>query len=167
MNRQIVGFGVDEAGDPFARLDCGHRQHVRHKPPFFNRPWVASQEGRDSMLGSALDCVLCDRMEWPEGLTAYRRLPEMDETNIPAGLKRDHATKRGVWAKIKVLEGSVEYCVQEPVNQSFQLVAPCEGVVVPEVRHHLQVRGRVRMYIEFWRSPDAHRGTRLRASQLI
>ena len=69
MNRKIVGFHRDEHGDWVAELDCLHGQHVHHKPPFFNRPWVESREGRNNMLGYELDCVLCERPESPQKLT--------------------------------------------------------------------------------------------------
>lgn len=61
MKRAIVGFHRDEAGDWVAELDCTHNQHVRHAPPFTNRPWVESREGRAAHLGAVLECVLCDR----------------------------------------------------------------------------------------------------------
>jgi hypothetical protein len=60
MLRGITGYHLDEAGDWVAELACGHRQHVRHKPPFFLRPWVATPEGRASMIGTELDCKRCD-----------------------------------------------------------------------------------------------------------
>ncbi|WGV98966.1 DUF3565 domain-containing protein [Vibrio sp. YMD68] len=41
-------------------MECGHFQHVRHNPPFICRPWVVSQEGRQSMLGYLLECKKCD-----------------------------------------------------------------------------------------------------------
>ncbi|MFN8474300.1 MAG: DUF3565 domain-containing protein [Anaerolineae bacterium] len=63
MERNIVGFGTDAEGVPIAILGCGHAQHVRHNPPWTNRPWVLTEEGRSSMLGKTLNCVLCDEME--------------------------------------------------------------------------------------------------------
>lgn len=63
MQRSIIGFHQDEANDWVAELDCGHGQHVRHKPPFFNRPWVVTAAGRRAKLGMQLDCVRCDRQE--------------------------------------------------------------------------------------------------------
>jgi hypothetical protein len=59
MKRRITGFRQDEQGDWIAELDCGHRQHVRHKPPWTNHPWVTSPEGRQSKVGQELDCKLC------------------------------------------------------------------------------------------------------------
>jgi len=63
MQRPITGFHQDEHGDWVAELSCGHGQHVRHKPPFTLRPWVVTAAGRDSRLGTELDCVRCDRGE--------------------------------------------------------------------------------------------------------
>jgi hypothetical protein len=61
MQRAIIGFHLDEHGDWVADLDCGHRQHVRHNPPFVNRPWVITEEGRRSKLGVTLECILCEQ----------------------------------------------------------------------------------------------------------
>ncbi|MCB1185380.1 DUF3565 domain-containing protein, partial [bacterium] len=33
----ITGFIQDEAGDWIALLACGHRRHVRHRPPLVER----------------------------------------------------------------------------------------------------------------------------------
>ena len=46
VERAIAGFEQDEAGDWVALLECGHRQHVRHRPPWRERPWVLTAEGR-------------------------------------------------------------------------------------------------------------------------
>ena len=61
----MVGFHCDDEGDWVAHLDCGHRQHVRHRPPFQKRPWVLDEAGRASRLGGLLECPLCDRGEPP------------------------------------------------------------------------------------------------------
>ena len=59
MEQKIIGFHQDEVGDWVADLACGHTQHVRHNPPFSNRPWVLSEEGRQRFLGFSLNCKLC------------------------------------------------------------------------------------------------------------
>jgi Protein of unknown function (DUF3565) len=61
MKQPIVGFLKDESDDWVARLACGHNQHVRHDPPWQNRPWVVTHEGRDAKIGEMLNCVKCDR----------------------------------------------------------------------------------------------------------
>ena len=149
MQRTIIDFQLDEAGDWVAALDCGHPQHVRHRPPFVNRPWVTTPAGREAMLGTELNCVRCDRMEWPEGFAAYRRTPEFNEETVPAGLRRNHTTKRGVWARIHVLAGALQYHVEEPVCRSFLLAAGTSGTIVPEMPHRVEVVGSVRFFVEF------------------
>ena len=63
MHRRINGFHQDEERHWVAELECGHRQHVRHDPPWQLRPWVLTEEGRASRLGVPLDCVICDRAD--------------------------------------------------------------------------------------------------------
>ena len=60
MKRKIIGFDKDAEGDWRAELDCGHFQHVRHKPPLQTREWVLTEEGRRGKLGVELDCKKCD-----------------------------------------------------------------------------------------------------------
>ncbi|HEX5632075.1 MAG TPA: DUF3565 domain-containing protein [Gemmatimonadales bacterium] len=64
MRRAIVGFHTDEEGHWVAELSCGHGQHVRHDPPWQERPWVIADEGRAAWLGRELDCRKCDD-DWP------------------------------------------------------------------------------------------------------
>jgi hypothetical protein len=59
VSRPIVGFHQDAEGHWVAELACGHTQHVRHDPPWQNRPWVTSAKGRATQLGARLWCVRC------------------------------------------------------------------------------------------------------------
>lgn len=61
MRQRISGYHQDDVGDWVAELECGHQQHVRHQPPWFNRPWAASEAGRRAYLGMPLECPYCDR----------------------------------------------------------------------------------------------------------
>lgn len=60
MQSSITGFHQDEEGHWVAELACGHNQHVRHDPPWTNRPWVTTAEGRQQKLGHPLDCRKCE-----------------------------------------------------------------------------------------------------------
>lgn len=60
MQQPITGYHRDEEGHWVAELACGHDQHVRHAPPWVERPWVLTPEGRGSRLGCRLDCRKCD-----------------------------------------------------------------------------------------------------------
>ena len=51
MQQAIIGFHLDEENDWVADLACGHAQHVRHNPPWQNRPWVMTEQGRKEKLG--------------------------------------------------------------------------------------------------------------------
>ena len=56
---KITAFHQDENGDWVAELECGHGQHVRHDPPWTNRPWVLTEEGRRQFIGHELLCGKC------------------------------------------------------------------------------------------------------------
>jgi hypothetical protein len=60
MQQRITGYHLDEENHWVAELECGHNQHVRHRPPWQNRPWVMSAEGRERMRGQALECRKCE-----------------------------------------------------------------------------------------------------------
>ena len=64
MQRRIISFIQDDEGHWVADLECGHRQHMRHRPPFESRPWVTTPEGRTSRIGVEVNCKKCD--EGPE-----------------------------------------------------------------------------------------------------
>lgn len=68
MKQSIVGYHKDEEDDWVAQLVCGHFQHVRHQPPFINRPWVITEQGRKAMLGHQLACKKCDLGEPKDSL---------------------------------------------------------------------------------------------------
>lgn len=61
MKQPIVRFAKDEVGDWVAYPACGHGQHVRHRPPWIERPWVTTSKGRRRFIGRLLDCKLCDK----------------------------------------------------------------------------------------------------------
>ena len=151
MRRTIKGFHQDEAGDHVAELSCGHGQHVRHKPPFWSRPWVLTPEGRAEKLGLELECVLCDRFELPAGYAPYKRTPSFDQASIPDGLRKDHETKPGVWGVVHVVSGRLRYVVEPPLAGEHHLDSQRPGIIVPEVLHHVTPDGDVVFFVEFYR----------------
>lgn len=154
MQRPIVGFRRDDAGDWTAILSCGHPQHVRHDPPFVNRPWVTTESGRASRLGALLDCVRCDAMELPAGVAPVRHTPTFTADSMPPGLRADHTTPAGTWARIAVEAGALRYRVPA-LDVDVRLVPGHDGIVVPEVPHSVGPTGAVRFHVEFLRVPDA------------
>jgi tellurite resistance-related uncharacterized protein len=153
MKRKIVGYHQDEKEDWVADLDCFHGQHVRHEPPFFNRPWSDSEEGRTSKLGEVLNCVRCDALEFPEGLSEYKRTPEFTQDTIPKGLLKNHTTKLGTWGKIHVLEGELLY---SPEGQMSIRVGTGETAnIPPEMLHSVAADNKVCFYVAFYTSLTA------------
>jgi tellurite methyltransferase len=150
MYRPINAFKVDEHGDWVARLSCGHKQHVRHQPPFFERLWVTTEEGRRKKLGVPLDCVQCDRFEMPDDFRAYRRTDKFTENNIPDRLLKEHSTASGVWAKIHVVDGKLIYHI-DSLQAKLELSAGAPGIVAPETKHHVELAGPVTFFIEFYK----------------
>ena len=66
MKQPITGFHQDEEAYWVAELACGHKQHVRHNPPWSIRTWTTTENGRQGALGKLLECRLCDE-EGKEG----------------------------------------------------------------------------------------------------
>ena len=86
----------------------------------------------------------------PEGLASYSRTRLFDETTMAKGLMKDHSTKAGVWGVIHVVEGALRYSIPAQ-DEEFTLTPGRNGVVEPEVFHHISPVGAVKFYIEFWR----------------
>lgn len=155
MQRAITGYRRDDDDDLVAELTCGHGFHMRHRPPMTSRPWTLTPEGRDAMLGTAVECVRCDRFEVPAGFAPYLETRVFDEHTTPAALRTEHRTKPGVWAKIRVLDGSLRYCVEEPALPPQTLTPDAPGIVIAERLHRVELTGPVRFYVEFHRRPTA------------
>lgn len=151
MRRRIVDFreDIDEDAAWVAVLDCHHGRHVRHAPPLRAQGWVLDRAQREARIGVEVDCLKCDRLELPEGLEVYKRTPVFTEESLPAGLRREHTTRAGVWARIEILDGVVDYVVSAPVSASFRLDPSRPGIVAPLLPHHLETSGPFRLRVSF------------------
>lgn len=105
------------------------------------------------MLGKVLNCVRCDKFELPDGFVPYKHTSVFTEETVPAGLRKDHSTKTGVWGKIRVEEGKLRYRVPA-LGMDIELHPGTIGIVVPEVLHNVEPVGAVRFLVEFYRAPD-------------
>ena len=81
--------------------------------------------------------------------TPYKSTPVFDEVTLPAGLRREHRTKAGTWAVIRVLDGRLRYQVLEP-NSEVILEPGRPGLILPEQPHLVEPLGPVRMQVEFY-----------------
>ena len=81
----------------------------------------------------------------------YKSTPVFDENTLPAGLRREHRTKAGVWGIIRVLEGRVRYRVLDPISEMI-LDLDHPGFVIPDQPHLVEPLGAMQMRVEFYDS---------------
>jgi len=153
VQRSIVGFHQDVDGDWVAELSCLHNQHVRHRPPFQNRPWVLVDEERSARLGEDLDCPLCDRAEMPDGLTLARTAGPFDADTLPPALRALHRVAERTWGCLNVLEGAVEFAMEVEPPLDVRLEAGARQPIPPGVPHRLTLTGPTRLTVEFYVPP--------------
>jgi tellurite resistance-related uncharacterized protein len=84
----------------------------------------------------------------------YKVTPVFDEISLPAGLRRGHATKPGVWGVIRLLEGRLRLVVAESGEESV-LTPDHPGLVLPQQSHFVEPLGQMRMQVEFHHAPPA------------
>jgi tellurite resistance-related uncharacterized protein len=159
VRRQIIGFHQDQVDDWVAELSCLHNQHVRHRPPFQERPWVTSDAGRAARLGQDLDCPLCDRAELPDGLDVTRTAGPFDAASLPAGLRRAHRVADGVWGRLFVMQGTAAISIDTDPPIRRRLAAGDSQPIPPGVPHAVSLDGPVRLTVDFLvrRPPPAAR----------
>ena len=90
----------------------------------------------------------------PPDVEVYRRTREFSEATLPDGLRHRHATARGVWGRIRVVEGRLRYRILEPEPREQVLSPELPGVVEPGVPHEVEPLGAVRFFVEFLRVPE-------------
>ncbi|HEX7167340.1 MAG TPA: DUF3565 domain-containing protein [Acidimicrobiales bacterium] len=149
MIRTIEGFRRDDLGDWVAELSCLHGQHVRHQPPFVDRGWVVTAEGRAARVGTGIDCPLCDRGELPDGLHVVRTAGPFDDRSVPRGLLRDHRVAPRTWARLRVLAGSVAIAMGTDPSTRYELASGEDRGIPPEVVHAVALSGDARIEIDF------------------
>lgn len=147
--RRIVGFELDEVGDWRAQLDCLHRQHVRHQPPFRLAPWVLDEAERVRRVGTTLDCPLCDRCEIPADLAVVRTTATWDERTMPDTLRRAHRVASGRWGRLHVVDGSLRFAAATDPPTDVVLDAPDTHGIPPDVDHFVEPQGAASFAIDF------------------
>ena len=87
----------------------------------------------------------------PDNVAPYKKTPVFTEVTLPVGLRKDHATKAGVWGLIHVEAGRLLYEMSD-ADEVIELAPGNQpGVIEPEVRHRVTPIGDVRFYVEFHR----------------
>lgn len=90
------------------------------------------------------------RDDLPPSLVKYSQSPQFDQDSLPDALRRNHATKAGVWGRIVVSEGALIYLRND---RPAQLVTPDEpATIFPEEPHSVMLKGAVTFCVEFFRA---------------
>ena len=91
--------------------------------------------------------------EIPEGLEKFSESPVFDQDTTPDALKKDHQIKPGVWGKLVVLDGALEYLVADTPEDARRIEASGHAIIEPEQLHSVRMIGDVRFQVEFYRQP--------------
>lgn len=86
----------------------------------------------------------------------YRSSPVFDERSLPAALRREHRTKQGVWAVIRVLEGELKLTLTDS-GEVLMLSPGKPAIVLPDQPHLVEAQGSMQMQVDFYNQrPDPH-----------
>ncbi len=149
MRRTMTGFHLDDDGDWVAELSCLHRQHVRHRPPFWEAAWIEGAAERLARIGEPLDCPLCDRAQLPEGLHRVRTTATWDAETVPAALRRAHRIAPGAWGLLEVEAGEVRFRAGTEPPLDIHVTPSHPQPIPPEVDHHVEPIGDARFHVTF------------------
>lgn len=90
--------------------------------------------------------------DFPTNAVKYSQSPVFTEATIPAALQRDHNTKPGIWGRIVVSSGALDYT---RINRPTRTVQAGEtATIYPEDLHHVAAVGTVQFQVEFYRVPQ-------------
>ncbi|WP_432377953.1 DUF1971 domain-containing protein [Duganella sp. P38] len=89
----------------------------------------------------------------PANVTFYKSTPVFTEDSVPAAIQRGHTTADDVWARIRILEGSLLYRITDPRVPAEEVLLTPEhpGVVEPKIEHQVELVGPVRFQLDFHR----------------
>lgn len=87
----------------------------------------------------------------PEGVTIYAQTPLFTETSTPAKLTTLHDTKPGVWGKLVVMSGALDYVIPGPPEERLRVHQNNVAIIEPEKLHRVALSGSVQFWVEFYR----------------
>ena len=108
-----------------------------------------------------------EHRELPAGLDHVRTTDVFDEHNHPAGLLRAHRIAKGVWGRLTVHTGALQFAfddtddtddtgeAEDGTVPAARTVTAGATVAIPPTRpHHLVLDGPVTFSLEFYREPE-------------
>jgi len=88
--------------------------------------------------------------EIPIITSAYNQTRHYTDRTVPGMMKHDHSIRAGVWGKIVVERGEVQYVIDGD-DEVYTLTVDEPGVIEPLVKHRITPQPNSKFYIEFYR----------------
>lgn len=108
------------------------------------------------MLGWPLNCVRCDRLEWPDGLVFQDCTERLSDSGLARALTYSHDVAANSWTRIVLNSGGLRLLIPE-LDFETHLSPDAPGIVPPHVGHQLQSAEPAQFIVETWRVPEPPR----------
>ena len=92
-------------------------------------------------------------LQMPPDVEKYGETAVFSEQTVPEKLLNNHNTKAGVWGRIVVLEGALDYIINGSPERTQRLTPGVFGAIAPQELHRVAPVGAVRFKVEFYRAP--------------
>lgn len=80
-----------------------------------------------------------------------------DAESVPAGLLRAHQVAPGVWGRLAVYDGTIDFVFEDEPDEAITVAAGGRLVIPPATPHHVALTGPVSFAVEFYRDPEGTR----------
>jgi len=87
----------------------------------------------------------------PDSVRKYSETPLFSEQTVPDKLTSEHDLKAGVWGKLCVIAGKLEYHVPGAPDKVHAIKAGEKVVIEPRQVHFVRPIGHVQFKVEFYR----------------
>jgi len=76
----------------------------------------------------------------PNNVQKYSETPSFTVNSVPKGLLKDHSTKAGVWGRLLIESGRLEYTITDPDEpEVHKLCQGEEAVIAPQQLHFVKL----------------------------
>lgn len=87
----------------------------------------------------------------PDGVEKYAESPIFSEQTVPDKLTSEHDLKAGVWGRLCVIAGDLEYHVPAAPHQNRVVAAGEHVIIEPRQVHFVKPVRQVQFKVEFFR----------------
>lgn len=84
----------------------------------------------------------------PKDVKVYAETPVFTEDSCPHKLTREHDTKPGVWGRLIVLQGALDFVIPGPPSITQHIETGSMIIIEPTVLHYVVLNGPVRFKVE-------------------